>query len=288
MTHDDPEGVTPSRLSRFGRDRQLEYMKAWFDRYYEDPSNETPIDEGAFVYIWGGPYDASDVLGDEFGDIVPQERIDELVRNLEQTAIEWAPTAEHPDQRDGRDHIEDDREPYEPDLDELVADLERGATPHFDEAEKANRAVVVARVADLEMVLQRRRARSLGIGHNRPPGPIQDPGPSADDVRQLTAAINGLKAQLAKPEPNMLESARETQKLKGLRQRWLEKFGDSTADASGKAVVGAVVASVVVAGAAVAGALSADAGVIGHAIVEAVAEVVRAVAHWIWDSIAPF
>ena len=60
-SEDDPEiGVTPSRLKRLGRDKQLEYMHAWFHRYYQDPVHETPHEsaEGGYIYIWGGPYNA--------------------------------------------------------------------------------------------------------------------------------------------------------------------------------------------------------------------------------------
>jgi hypothetical protein len=49
--------VKPSQLKRFGRARQIDYMRYWFSRNYEDPSNETPhsSEDGGFQYIWGGP-----------------------------------------------------------------------------------------------------------------------------------------------------------------------------------------------------------------------------------------
>jgi hypothetical protein len=91
-TADDPQGVTPSKLKRLGRARQLEYMEAWFREYYEDPANKTPHPEGEFVYPWGGPYDAFDELGSEFGDLVPEDRIQELAEELRREHIDWAPT----------------------------------------------------------------------------------------------------------------------------------------------------------------------------------------------------
>lgn len=92
-TADDPQGVTPSRLKPLGRARQLEYMEAWFREYYEDPANKTPHPEGEFVYPWGGPYDAFDELGSEFGDLVPEDRIQELAEDLRREHIDWAPTS---------------------------------------------------------------------------------------------------------------------------------------------------------------------------------------------------
>jgi hypothetical protein len=67
-------------------------MEAWFREYYEDPANMTSRLEGEFVYLWGGPYDPLDELGNEFGDIVPEDRIEELAKELRQEHIKWAPT----------------------------------------------------------------------------------------------------------------------------------------------------------------------------------------------------
>jgi hypothetical protein len=89
---DNPDGVIPSRLKRFGRAAQLQYMEAWFREYYEDPADGLDPDDGEFVYPWGGPYDAFDELAGEFGDLVPEERIQELANNLESECVEWAPT----------------------------------------------------------------------------------------------------------------------------------------------------------------------------------------------------
>jgi hypothetical protein len=68
-SEDDIErGITPSELKRAGRERQKEYMHHWFHRNFEDPVQETPYNsqEGGYLYIWGGPYDAREQLYDEF------------------------------------------------------------------------------------------------------------------------------------------------------------------------------------------------------------------------------
>jgi hypothetical protein len=67
-------------------------MEAWFREYYEDPANETPRDDGEFVYPWGGPYDAFDELYSEFGGLVPGDRVQELAEKLTKECIDWAPT----------------------------------------------------------------------------------------------------------------------------------------------------------------------------------------------------
>jgi hypothetical protein len=77
---DDIErGVAPSALKRMGRSRQKEYMRHWFHRNFEDPAQETHYDssEGGYIYLWGGPYNAYDELYNEFGPLIPDERISE-------------------------------------------------------------------------------------------------------------------------------------------------------------------------------------------------------------------
>jgi hypothetical protein len=46
--------------------------------------------EGGYIYIWGGPYNASEELSDEFGEIVPEDVIEELVEALETQSYEWS------------------------------------------------------------------------------------------------------------------------------------------------------------------------------------------------------
>lgn len=69
-----------------------EEMKEWFFNNYEDPANQTPHDEGEYIYINGGPYDANDVLHEQFGKSVPEKTINELVNEITESCNEWAPT----------------------------------------------------------------------------------------------------------------------------------------------------------------------------------------------------
>ena len=66
---------------------QKEAMKEWFLSKFENPVEHTPYEsaEGGYIYIWGGPFDAEDVLGDEFGGIVSDETIEECARELYQS-----------------------------------------------------------------------------------------------------------------------------------------------------------------------------------------------------------
>jgi hypothetical protein len=72
---------------------QIEMMREWFFERFEDPAERTPYEsaEGGYIWIWGGPYDAQEVLGDEFGGTVSDALIEELVGQLERECVLWAP-----------------------------------------------------------------------------------------------------------------------------------------------------------------------------------------------------
>lgn len=72
------------KLSKANREVQVNVMRTWFLERYEDPQNECPYDsEDGYFYPWGGPYDASEVLQDEFSNFVPEDVIDALAKALE-------------------------------------------------------------------------------------------------------------------------------------------------------------------------------------------------------------
>lgn len=68
----------------------VDQMVDWFLENYEDPANGVPYDssEGGFQYVLGGPYDATDVLSNQFPD-ASAEDIDEAARSVESEAHEW-------------------------------------------------------------------------------------------------------------------------------------------------------------------------------------------------------
>ena len=88
--------ITASELQQADRETQLEVMRNWFFSIYEDPVENTPYEsaEGGYIYIWGGPYEASEKLADEFWGTVPDEVIDELVSELNDISWVWT---KHPE-----------------------------------------------------------------------------------------------------------------------------------------------------------------------------------------------
>lgn len=71
---------------------EIEKIVTWFHERFEDPVHQMPYDskEGGYIFITGGPYDAHEVLEEEFGGTVQPDLIDEAVGELEDDCVEWA------------------------------------------------------------------------------------------------------------------------------------------------------------------------------------------------------
>ena len=71
-------------------DAAVETMVEWFQANFEDPAEGTPFDEGEYVFIWGGPYDAREELECAFST-APEHVIKMAVERIEEDGWEWAP-----------------------------------------------------------------------------------------------------------------------------------------------------------------------------------------------------
>jgi hypothetical protein len=79
-------------IKNLSKEKQIEIMENWFLSNYQNPEDECPYDseEGDYVYIYGGPYDAREKLEDQFEEYVDKSIIDELVNKLENRCFEWS------------------------------------------------------------------------------------------------------------------------------------------------------------------------------------------------------
>jgi hypothetical protein len=69
----------------------VEIMTSWFFENFEDPAHQTPWDEGEYLYIHGGPYDAREELYEAFDDIACDWVIEAAVNEIEYQGFVWAP-----------------------------------------------------------------------------------------------------------------------------------------------------------------------------------------------------
>ena len=88
----DGKHISSSDLGEAEHDDQLDAMRRWFFRNYEDPVESCPHDsgEGGYQYIYGGPFDAREQLDTEFGGFIDDELIEELASELEDISPEWS------------------------------------------------------------------------------------------------------------------------------------------------------------------------------------------------------
>ncbi|WP_226562509.1 hypothetical protein [Salipiger thiooxidans] len=250
---DDPESyVTPSRLKRLGRKKQVEHMVHWFHGMFEDPQNEMPYadkedpGDSPYRYPWGGPYDANEQLQDEFSDVVPFDVIQEAVQEVQSDGtLEWAPGPRHPDQIAANEDAMAERyeAPPPPTLEDIQARLESGVRPSFgDDFERQERAALRHELAELRGLLAAELSQHGGMGHNHPPDHLSL---TPELNSEATDAIDKMDAELAKDAPDIAvvaESAGTLKKVLGWIAGKLDKSVDGFMTTIGTAAAGAVVA----------------------------------------------
>tara|TARA_R110002124_G_scaffold16882_7_gene71437 strand:- start:4839 stop:5759 length:921 start_codon:yes stop_codon:yes gene_type:complete len=298
FSEDDFEiGVTPSQLKRTAKTRQLEYLTWWFRRMFEDPANQTPYnsEDGGYQYIWGGPYDARDELGNEFGGVVSDEVIEQVASEVENDGAEWAPGSDHPDhQRAREDFAEAEREEEDEtydlgfDLEEIEGRLDRGVKPQYgDDWERLRRLQILRDIDELQFMLPKDGEHG-GMGHNQPP---RDSRITDEDTAGVLEAVVVIRSELEKDEPDakaVVKSAGLLQKiLEGLARHlgtaageFTKNFGGAAGTAAGTAVGVGIGGGIVAAGAATFG--------MGDDLMSVLGGVVQSVGLWLQHVTLPF
>ena len=100
----DPQSKPPDLRGK-SHEEAIELMKEWFFENFEDPAHSTPWDEGEYVYIWGGPYDAEEELRDAFDGAATEEAIEEAISGIESDGYEWAPHGNRVGPQEPKDEV---------------------------------------------------------------------------------------------------------------------------------------------------------------------------------------
>lgn len=187
---DHPEGLTPRQIAALPEAEQRAFMEAWFRSHYEGPDVQTPHDpETGYIWIWGGPYDAADVLQGAFNGVVPLEVIQRLASDLTSEHWEWAPIP-------GPDDIERSEDD----------EGENAASRRVDEAEAAARREVLLRLQEVEKAVKQLAPAAPahgGIGHNQPPEAIEGAFPlTREEQRQALGVLAGVREEAKAPAPD--------------------------------------------------------------------------------------
>lgn len=254
---DPSEVASKEEWADLTESEQIEKMVAWFNRMFEDPQDQTPYaaDKDSpynYEYIWGGPYDASEELADQFSGIASEEAIERAVEIVQdQDGIyEWAPSDSHPNmRRRAEEAMAEYAEQADqlPSLDEVRRQAREGSTLHLGTPEELEaREELLALVQDFGLLVARATENSNhgGMGHNQPPPEMilpQNIGIS------ITANINIIQAEVASESPDAEKVAEATSALQKVQDEVSEFFRmtkDQVKSLGSKALAGAIVGGI--------------------------------------------
>lgn len=106
------------------RQSRIDALVEWFFERYEDPAHRLPYvsAEGGYQWIYGGPYDARDVLGDNFSD-EPEDILEAAIDQIEVEATDWSPVPGPEDYGELEPPDDEEDTPGDDDLTEIADDL---------------------------------------------------------------------------------------------------------------------------------------------------------------------
>jgi hypothetical protein len=189
----DPLTQPPEDFDGLSVEEAVEAIKDWFLTNFEDPVHITPYEsrEGGYQYIWGGPYDAHDVIENVFAGIASDEIIQAAIEEIEEDGLtDWAPNSR-------RIQRPEDEPPGV-----------ESSSPEKLHAE------MLERIAELEKTLAEVQPPPVGIGHNNPPEPIDDAAPlTIEETQSVHNAIAVLKTQPIIPGSEPKEAVEAANRL---------------------------------------------------------------------------
>ena len=207
------------------REEGIQEMEEWFHLNFEDPQNQTPYDQedGKYQYIWGGPFDAADMIGNEFGHQYNESWIEAAVEHVEKDGTyEWAPNPSG----DFYDGFHAEEKPEIP-----------------DESQREISLRILSRLDELEVRLAELAPSPPNIGHNFPPDEIGLPPYNEESKRDLENALQTTREEVHKdtPDPERLVQVESHFRSIGTAVAgWIGKKLDLAVDESIKATVKAV------------------------------------------------
>lgn len=165
----------PDDFSAMTFGEAVEAIKDWFFENYEDPAHHTPYEsrEGGYQYIWGGPYNARDVIENIFADKTSQEVMNEAINEIEAEGFGWVPNFR-------RNKTFDEENLLSPDPSVLHTEM-------------------LERIEALEKAIEEARRPHQGMGHNNPPEDIEIDGLNSKDFQDIQEATQVLKSQPVEP-----------------------------------------------------------------------------------------
>lgn len=216
-SYGDFSGLSAEEIQEMSEEDQISIIVEWFRHQFEDPQNETPYNNelGGYVYMWGGPFDASDQIQDEFSNVIDFDTMMQAVNEVQSDGtVEWAPRTrgdfyEHPDDdRVASGEIVDGDGEWPP----IIADQQQA--PPETEA----RSEVLRRLDELEDriqpvfdLIQADFQAPPMMGHNNPPEKMEIfHAVPRNEWLEVREAINQIRQQTEAdhPDTEILERGR--------------------------------------------------------------------------------
>lgn len=264
LENGDEDGPTPETLvewlqqrdwtSPLSEEQLTEHVVHWFHYYYEDPVHSVSYNtrEGGYLWVFG-PYDAGEVLSDNFARHISEDIISKAVDEIQSDGtFEWTASQNHPERRaEDDDAIEDLAEHVETKstltFDELKVLAAEGNKPVFGTpGEAAAREKIVKASADLKALLPDETVRG-SIGHNNPPDELSLEN---EQIAELKTRLSEIETELAKPEPGLETVTANTSYFQniikwaaGKADKTVDSFCASFGDAAGKGLVASLIAT---------------------------------------------
>jgi hypothetical protein len=164
--------------------------------------------EGGYQYIWGGPDETADIIENVFAGRTKREVVKEVVERLDNESSLWVPSSSRR-QAPPEDAADwDDLDGLELSPEELHKEMQ-------------------GRIGTLEAALKHVPKPPSGMGHNRPPEPMDVEPLDQKDRAEIMVACETLKAQ--PPEPMNKDAATAAYMQLGAKQNklrsWLAQQG---------------------------------------------------------------
>lgn len=236
-------GFTADQVKDMSLDEKVDMMVDWFNNQFEDPQNDTPYvkDQGGYLYLWGGPFDASDQIQTEFSNAVDFDTMMLAVDKVQENGVvEWAPQTggdfyEHPEDEDdgvATGEVVDGDGEWPP-----VIPVQQPIPP-----EPEARAEVLRRLDELEGLLQpliehiRVEAQAPPMmGHNNPPEALEiTQAVTRDEWLMIQSAIGEIRQQTELERPDAEAVTTSNNRLLGAAAalgRWLGNRLNAIVDA---------------------------------------------------------
>lgn len=203
-------------------DEAFDLIETWFSENFEDPVHGVPYNgrEGGYLYTYGGPYDAADILHAVYSSRLSGDERAEIVDRLNNETDVWVPSG-------GRR-----LPPDEDEADWDQAALEKAAWSG-DDPLRAN-AELHRAVEAAAQTLTAVNEKYGGMGHNNPPTDIDDLPLTSADRDEIGQALSILRSQPIQPTANQFFSIRGAlQQLSTLSVKlgsWVAGKGDLAAN----------------------------------------------------------